>query len=910
MSAVYFPEFAVSGLKPRVESILLICYYDPSGISTVPENVSFLQKHSSFLITVVNIFEHRSPCGRLVLSEYFNLGAFNGVILHNSIAYDVDNLRLLDSALSVPLSKYNGVKVLMRQDENHKFKELSRYIGEVGFDVIFTCLPEEALSIIYPRDIVGDVIFQRMLTGYVTPTLRSFSYAVEVRSTDIGYRGSVQPLSFGLLAYEKRKIGDVVLRDSSSYDLSVDISSDWADRLGSNSWFDFLGNTKATLGAESGASIFDLNGDLKERCSALEAKYSDLAYPENVENVLNELSELEGQINYNQISPRHFEAAATKTLQIMYPGEYSGIFKPGVHYFELQRDHSNFSEAVALIKDDNRRAEMVNRAYNDVICNSMYWIENFVVEFDEVFDRALKKKPNTIEPLICGDSKFNNLLLVCAHKPSIDPRLLWISSAAPGDIRIHQLGVNSDSSAAAENYLITDAVHVFYQPKIVFNEECLTHWFKMVGQDSVGFLAVSQISYIHRCLTLPDSELAQLLGAPVQSERLVSFKWYLRYFLDTAATLISNGLRFRGLNAVVATDLDSLLPALFLKSVFKIPVIYDAHEYWPEADVSACEFEREFWERLEGALVGLADHRITVTPGLAKLMENKYSAYFDYLPNCEIPNKQWDELRPRKDDQAFRKFIFQGNFAPKRGVDLLIAAWPFVDKRAVLILRGPDNAFKLSLIEQARETGLLNERIFFPEAVSENSLVFAARDGDVGLIPYTPSGANYSNCCPNKLSQYMAAGLPILANKTSFVEEVVENGKLGLVCDFSRQSELVSAVDHFVSNPAYASGCAENAKSFFNSQFNWRVLSIPFYDRISALTKDYNSQRFCVYPSVVLVKQYFPVKTDLKYKFISQVDVGVESFGLVYVMRRFWRLLPLPIKARVKPVLLRLLRLF
>jgi len=910
MSAVYFPEVAVAGVKPRIETALLICYYDPDGISTVPENVSFLQKHSEFLITVVNIFEHRNPAGQLVLSEYFNLNSFNGVILHNSIAYDVDNLRLLDSALSVPLSKYDGIKIIMRQDENHKFKELSRYIGEVGFDVVFTCLPEEALPLIYPSAIVGDVIFQRMLTGYVTPTLRNLSYPVEGRSTDIGYRGSVQPLSFGLLAYEKRKIGDKVLRDSSCFNISVDISSEWADRLGSNAWFDFLGNSKATLGAESGASIFDLEGNLKERCALLEAKYRDLAYPDNVESVLYELRDLEGRVHYNQISPRHFEAASTKTLQVMYPGEYSGIFKPGIHYFELQRDHSNFSEAVKLIQDESKRAEMVNRAYDEVISNPKYWIETFVREFDDVFDRALKKRLKVIKPLILDENKRNNVLLVCAHKPSIDPRLSWITNAAPRELCIHQLGVNSDSSALSENYLIADSAHVFYQPKVIFNEGMLTQWLKLVGQDRVGFLAVSQISYIYRCLVLPDSELAQLLGAPIESDRIVSFKWYLRYFLDISATLISNALRFRGLSAVIATDLDSLLAALFLKSVFKIPVIYDAHEYWPEADVSSCEFEREFWERLEGALVGLVDHRFTVTPGLAEMMEKKYLAKFDYLPNCEIPDKQWAEITPPADGKVFKRFIFQGNFAPKRGIDLLIDAWPLVDKSAVLILRGPDSSYKSTLIDQAKKTGLLNERIIFLDAVSESDLVAAARDGDVGLIPYTPSGANYTNCCPNKLSQYMAAGLPILGNNTSFVKAVVEKAQVGLICDFSRQTEIVSAVSHFVENHALASVYAARAKYFFNNEFNWLNLSTPFYDRIFLLTKknDLNMLRF--YPALELAPQYLPIKKDLRYRMISQVDVGAELFGLVYVMRRLWRLLPLEIRLRAKPFLLRLLRSF
>ena len=211
-------------------------------------------------------------------------------------------------------------------------------MGEVKFDIVFTCLPPEALTVIYPKTVVGSPIFSRMLTGYVTPTLRNVESNIENRSIDIGYRGSIQPLSFGRLAYEKRKIGDEVLKYSKGRELTVDISSRWEDRLGSNAWIHFLSDCKATLGVESGASIFDLNGQLSSRCKTAEKKYGPYKDDgEYAEKYLAELADIEGKINYNQISPRHFEAAATNTLQIMYPGEYSGIFYPGVHYVELER---------------------------------------------------------------------------------------------------------------------------------------------------------------------------------------------------------------------------------------------------------------------------------------------------------------------------------------------------------------------------------------------------------------------------------------------------------------------------------------------------------------------------------------------------------------------------------------------
>ena len=52
----------------------------------------------------------------------------------------------------------------------------------------------------------------------------------------------------------------------------------------------------------------------------------------------------------NVISPRCFEAAALRTLMVMYEGEYAGILEAGRHYVELKRDHSNIDEVVSAIR--------------------------------------------------------------------------------------------------------------------------------------------------------------------------------------------------------------------------------------------------------------------------------------------------------------------------------------------------------------------------------------------------------------------------------------------------------------------------------------------------------------------------------------------------------------------------------
>ena len=262
-----------------------------------------------------------------------------------------------------------------------------------------------------------------------------------------------------------------------------------------------------------------------------------------------------------------------------------------------------------------------------------------------------------------------------------------------------------------------------------------------------------------------------------------------------------------------------------------IPIFYDAHEYWPEADVNSSPWEISYWEGLESRLVHHADYCQTVSPGLARLMSKQYGTTFNYVPNCELPGHALAD-RPKKASGDTCKFLFLGGFAPGRGIDLLINLWSSTDERAILLLQGPDNMYKEEMRRLAQASGLYGKRIFFPKPVEEDELINAASLAHVGLIPYTPAGNNYKFCSPNKLSQYMAAWVPIIANNTEFVASVVTDAQCGNVCDFADSKALLSAINQFTNDPSLREKYGSNGHEYFVGRYNWSAVSKDFYDAI------------------------------------------------------------------------------
>jgi len=831
------------GLRP--ERMLLLGYFDPRGISTVPETLASIQQFSEFKVTCLNLFDHRFDSGNLKLNPEIDLKRYDIVAVHNSVAYNPANLISLDALISSKFCDFEGVKVLFKQDENFRFTETAKAIASMKFDIVLTCLPSYELEKIYPSAVIGqNVKFDQMLTGYITPSLRSrFLNSSLERPIDIGYRGSIQPLDFGRLCYEKKQIGDEVHSRLARSGLHLDISSRWEERFGGEAWFEFLTQCKCVLGVESGASIFDLNGDLGQRTEAITRNIGPLSEdPTYCELFLKALEDLEGNIQYNQVSPRHFEAAACGTLQIMYPGQYSGIFIAGQHYLSLDRDFSNLSDVVQQVLDPNLNANIVNRAFNEIVLNKDFWIETFVKRLDRLILHRLEEKGRKLESKTLSKKYSHHGLLLVPHRVHLDPRLSWIAEGAPKELSIGlmglQLGGNDDLSP-----LLGMEEFLGDMPILEADSSWLTQIAKLVGSDPAGTAIVRELFEIERTLTLSKIALCERYGASTSSKRLDNFRWNLRYLLNMTRSLSTPALSINGLQFVIAADLPALLSALLLKAVFGTKVLYDAHEYWAENDSRAESFEILFWREMEKRLTQHADLCQVVSPGLAEILSKETGCVFSSIPNCTPIAQNFSRLsvhldaREKKENEKVR-FLFQGLLTQDRGLEELLHAWKSAPSNAQLFLRGPDSDFKSSLSSLVLELGFSNDEVVFLPPVSESELVGEAMSFDVGIIPYPPSNTNNINCCPNKLSQYMAAGLAILANDTNYVREIITKAKCGVVTDFARPSLLAKKISWLTFNESERKDMAVKASLFFNESFNWQTVSVSMYGGLISLVSD------------------------------------------------------------------------
>lgn len=288
------------------------------------------------------------------------------------------------------VSRIQGYKVAFPQDEYDATDRLCALFKEGGIDVIYTCFTNEAdINKAYPKAKAGVEKIKKTFTGYINDDvmqLLSKKHIVyDLRPIDIGYRARKLPAYFGKHGQLKYELVSVFNNALINSKLRTDIQNTNDNFIVENaqaiklgfSWYDFLLSCKAFIGCEGGSSLLDADGEIKRKVK----KYLEIKPNASFEEI--EMQCFPGQ-DYNitcfALSPRHFEAAMTKTLQILVEGEYGGIFKPWEHYVPLKRDFTNINEVIRFLENEEGCLQIVENAYKDIVMSGKYTYKTFVSE--------------------------------------------------------------------------------------------------------------------------------------------------------------------------------------------------------------------------------------------------------------------------------------------------------------------------------------------------------------------------------------------------------------------------------------------------------------------------------------------------------------------------------------------------
>ena len=127
------------------------------------------------------------------------------------------------------------------------------------------------------------------------------------------------------------------------------------------------------------------------------------------------------------------------------------------------------------------------------------------------------------------------------------------------------------------------------------------------------------------------------------------------------------------------------------------------------------------------------------------------------------------------------------------------------------------------------------KNIIFTGWINQNEIQFILRNTKIGLIPYR-NDVNLSNAVPNKFSEYMSCGVPILTSLSGSVLEILNKEKIGIQYS-SDTSDLYNKILDLYNNESLLNEYSKNSKNLFLRSFEESInhdLIFNFFEKVYA----------------------------------------------------------------------------
>jgi len=269
-----------------------------------------------------------------------------------------------------------------------------------------------------------------------------------------------------------------------------------------------------------------------------------------------------------------------------------------------------------------------------------------------------------------------------------------------------------------------------------------------------------------------------------------------------------------------AHDLDSLWAAQATSLALGTPLVYDSHEIWSEQHFLEDWEEVTWWNQWEARLAPNIDGWITVNQSLADLIGHRYQVEVLPLYNCPrlqaLPQKGL--LKERFQGRPVA--LFSGGFLGSRGLEQMLAA-ALLQKEVAIVLQG-FGPMEAALRKMAAEH---RSPVEFLPRVKPAQVVEICSQADIGVMPVLPDCLNSYYCTPNKIFDYMMAGLAIAAADIPEMSLLLGQCQNGLLYDAFSPNDLAQTLTTLAQDDIrekYASA----SRHWADSRYNWEQESL------------------------------------------------------------------------------------
>lgn len=295
-------------------------------------------------------------------------------------------------------------------------------------------------------------------------------------------------------------------------------------------------------------------------------------------------------------------------------------------------------------------------------------------------------------------------------------------------------------------------------------------------------------------------------------------------------------LLFNKADMLLANDLDTLLPNYLVGRLKSIPIIYDNHEYYTGVpELQQRPMVRGIWKFIERTIFPTLKYVYTVNDSIRKLYQEEYQVEIGVVRN--VPFKRPGEIKKAEiglpKDQKI--ILYQGaGINVDRGLEEAVESMKYLNGYILLIVGGGD---KIEDIKKQAAHVDLKGKIIFTGKIPFEKLHSYTSLAQIGLSLDKDTNINYRFSLPNKIFDYIQAGVPVLASRLPEVSRIVEGYKIGAFIDSHDPKHIASRIEEIFSQPALFQQWNINLKTA-SEQLCWEEEKKKFLEIIDKAKTD------------------------------------------------------------------------
>ncbi|QOR69776.1 glycosyltransferase [Ruania alkalisoli] len=258
-----------------------------------------------------------------------------------------------------------------------------------------------------------------------------------------------------------------------------------------------------------------------------------------------------------------------------------------------------------------------------------------------------------------------------------------------------------------------------------------------------------------------------------------------------------------------------------------VPLVYDAHEYIPGTRARTVIEERAL-QGMEAVCIPHADAVITVSAPIADALQEHYGlaatpAVVLNSPSMTAPSRSDKDVRGAAGvADGVPLVVYSGVLNEKRGLPTVVQALARLPEVHLAVVCVPEAThWRAALLAKAARKAGVEDRLHLVDPVPPDEILAYLRTADVGVHPLIAGLPNHEMALPNKLFDYLFAGLPIVVSDLTVMGAFVRENEVGTAFTPGDAKDCARALQEALDGAERYGGSARSDQ--FTERFSWET---------------------------------------------------------------------------------------